>query len=70
MVAGIKAVSCVLSLWEKIIFPTYRGYDYTEYMDYMDLDVHCPRKAVKHNQSLTHYLMTLSPEAGISGRDK
>ena len=29
------------------------GYDYTAYMDYMDLVVRCPRKAVKLNHSLT-----------------
>ena len=29
------------------------GYDYTAYMDYMELDVWCLRKAIKHNPSLT-----------------
>ena len=30
------------------------SYDYVAYMDYMDLDVRCPRKAIKLNHSLTH----------------
>ena len=28
------------------------GYHYTAYMDYIDLDVRCPRKAVNLNYSL------------------
>ena len=27
------------------------GYDYMACMDYMDTDVHCPKKAVKLNHS-------------------
>ena len=30
-------------MWGKIIIPII-GYDYTAYMDYMDLDVLCPQK--------------------------
>ena len=30
------------------------GYDYTAYMDYMDLTVRCPRKAVGLIHSLAH----------------
>ena len=29
------------------------GYDYTAYMDYIDFDFRCSRKAVKLNNSLT-----------------
>ena len=29
------------------------GYHYTAYMDYMDIDVYCQRKAVKRNHSLS-----------------
>ena len=29
-------------------------YDYMAYMGYMEHDVHCPKKAVKLNHSLTH----------------
>ena len=29
------------------------GYDYMAYMDYMDLDVICQRKAIEPNHSLT-----------------
>ena len=32
------------------------GYDYMAYMDYMDLTIRCPRKAVRKAESLTHYL--------------
>ena len=30
------------------------GNDYTAYMDYMDTDVHCPKKTDKLCDSLTH----------------
>ena len=29
-------------------------------MHYMDLDVHCSKKAFKHNHSLTHFLVMIS----------
>ena len=32
------------------------GHDYKAYMDYIDLDVHYPRKAIKLNHSLTHWI--------------
>ena len=32
------------------------GYDYTAYMDYIDFDFRCSRKAIKLNHSLTPYL--------------
>ena len=32
----------------------YIGFDYTAYMDCMDLNGHCPRKDVKLNHSFTH----------------
>ena len=28
-------------MWGKIIIPMYIGYDFTDYMDYMDPDVLC-----------------------------
>ena len=41
---------CVLSLWGKIIIPLVV---YMAYMDYMDRDVICSRKAVKLNHTLS-----------------
>ena len=43
-------------MWKK--FPVI-GHDYTAYMDYMDLDMSCPRKAIKLNHSLTEGLEIL-----------
>ena len=35
----------------------YIGYDNTAYMDYIDLDVRCPRKAIKHYQSINQSII-------------
>ena len=43
----------VSSVWGKIMIPMY-SFDYMACMDYMDPNVHCPKKAVKFNHSLTH----------------
>ena len=34
--------------------PMYIDYDYTAYIDYIDLNIHGPRKAIKLNHSFTH----------------
>ena len=33
------------------------GYEYMAYMDYMDLAVRCPRKAVKLNHEAMHKIL-------------
>ena len=40
-------------MWGKIMIPI-NGCDYTAYMNYMDLTVRFPRKAIKFNHSITH----------------
>ena len=46
-------VNCVFSMWGKF---QCIGYDNTAYVDFMDLAVCCPRKAVKFNHSITHFV--------------
>ena len=43
---------CVIYVREDNDSNIYIGNDYTVCMDYMDLAVHCPRKAVKLNHAL------------------
>ena len=37
-----------------------KRYDYTAYMDYMNLDIRRPKKAVKLNHSITHFQRRVS----------
>ena len=49
----------LFSMWGKIWFQC-TSYDYTVYMDYMDLTVWCLTKAIKFNHSITHPKMYVS----------
>ena len=41
-------------LWRRTMFPVYIDYNSIYYIDYIDLDVWCPRKAIKLNHSVHH----------------
>ena len=51
----IMKVICVISCFQ------CTGYDYMAYMDYMDPNICCPKKAVKLNHSLTHCILKFWP---------
>ena len=60
----------VLSAWGKIMIPMYKlGYDYRAYMDYMDPNVCCPKKANKLNSSRLSDAYICVIKLSITGSD-